>query len=143
VPSGNTLTDVLAEIDRIQAEQPELVSPKAAEAISGRGQTAIADRIRSDKYLSLAIGNRRQIFTSSICDDMREQAVASFESDGVTPRRIRAPSSMYKKRQRPPRERSAAELNALKAANAKRHAEAVERSAAAETKRQTRECADV
>jgi hypothetical protein len=123
------LSAILAEIDRIQVSQPKLIPPKIVGSINGRGQTAIADRIRSGRYLSIVVGNRRLVFTSSVCDDMREEARASYESDGCTLHKIRQPSSMYRAKPRPRREPSEAELAALRRSNERRRQEGLKRRA--------------
>lgn len=139
----NKLTDVLAAIDAAQNQYPGVFAPlKVIEQIIGSGPTSVAGFVRSGRIGSLIIGNRRHANLSDTFDYLRERARASFGLDGE-PLRIRTPSSMYKRKLRPPRERSAAELNALQRSNAERHRQAVQRKAEAEAKRQVREQADV
>jgi hypothetical protein len=136
--SENTLDDILAAIDKLAAEEPrKWVSPKVAGAIASQCQTAVGARIRQGTYLSIIYGNRRQILTSSIFDDMRARARASFAPSGELVK-IRQPSSMYRRCPRPAHVRTAAELNALQHANQKRHREAGRRKAAATQRKQAR-----
>jgi hypothetical protein len=101
-------------------------SPNDLGNLLGVGPTRVAQLIAEGEVDSWVEGTRRKIAKPSAYALVRKRIIDSNPPEGAV--KVRQPSTMFRKKQRP---RTEAELRGLAAGNAKRHAEALARREAA------------
>jgi hypothetical protein len=122
---------IIASIRAAQAQDDRALIPtRDAMKMLGCSERRLFDLIGSNELLSILEGGSRRIVAASLYDLVCRRAIASHPADGPAARIHDGSSRLRKVKARPPRTRTANELEALKRANAERAEEARRRKAA-------------